>query len=139
MSPLKAFALALVLNVVAVLAMERIRLLWKAGTPAFDAEPLVWYAILAVTVVATQLFLVVAALHDAFPMNVAIGINIALVLTVATLNSCRTAGRWPTLPELATLAALLTAAFLLQFTTAKAQRAHQEQLFAASTDATIQR
>lgn len=124
MSPFKAFAFALVLNVVAVLAMERIRQLWKAGAPAFDTEPLFWYALLTITIVVTQFFLIAASLSDAFPMHVAIGINIALVLAVATFNSCRVAGRWPTIPELATLAVLLAAAFLFQYTTAKAERAH---------------
>jgi len=127
MHPLKAFALALVLNVIAVIAMERIRGLWRAGTPAFDANALLWFAILAATITATQFFLVAASLHDAFPTNVAIGINIALVLTVATLNSCRTAGRWPTLPECAALATLLIAAFLLQVATAKADHAQQQR------------
>jgi hypothetical protein len=131
MSPLKAFALALVLNVIAVIAMERIRQLWRAGTPAFDADALLWYAILAITIVATQLFLVAASLSDAFPTSVAIAINIALVLTAATLNGCRTAGRWPTLPELAALAALLTTTFLFQLATAKADRAHTERQSAA--------
>jgi len=126
MSPFKSFALALVLNVIAVLAMERIRQLWRAGTPALDAEPLLWYALLTVTIVVTQFFIIAASLSDAFPMHVAIGINIAFVLTAATLNGCRTAGRWPSIPELAALTALITAAFFLQFTTAKANRAHQE-------------
>lgn len=132
MSPFKAFALALVLNVVAVLAMERIRQLWKAGTPAFEAEPLVWYVVLAVTIVVTQFFIVAASLNKGFPMNVAIGINIALVLAVATLNSCRVAGRWPTISEIATLAVLVAAAFALQFITAKAEQAHEGRQIAAS-------
>jgi hypothetical protein len=127
MSPFKAFALALILNIIAVLVMERVRGLWRAGAPAFDAEALLWYAILAVTITVTQFLLVAASLHNAFPMNVAIGINIALVLTAATLNSCRTAGRWPTLPELATLAMLLIAAILLQLATTKANRAQAER------------
>jgi hypothetical protein len=131
MSPFKSFALALVLNVVAVLAMERIRQLWKAGTPAFDAEPILWYALLTFTIVVTQFFIIAASLNDAFPMHVAIGINIAFVLTAATLNGCRSAGRWPSIPELAALAALISAAFFLQLMTARAERANQPPPVAA--------
>ena len=131
MSPLKAFILALVLNIVAVLAMERIRHFWKGAPPAFDFEPALWYTALAVTIVVTQLCLVAASLNDGFPMYVAIGINIAFVLTAATINGCRAAGRWPTLAETAALLALIAAAFLFQYVSAKAERAHQQSQSAA--------
>jgi hypothetical protein len=127
MPPLKAFAAALVLNVIAVIAMERIRQLWKGVPPTFAAEPALWYAALAITIVATQFFLIAASLSNAFPMSVAIAINIALVLTAANLNGCRATGRWPTPAELAALAALITTTFLFQVATAAAERAHQER------------
>lgn len=127
MSPIKAFALAVVLNVIAILAMERVRQLWKGAPPAFPLEPALWYTALAVTIVATQFCLIFASLAEGFPMYVAIGLNIAFVLTAATLNGCRVTGRWPTLAESAGLTALIAAAFIFQYVSANAERAHQER------------
>ncbi len=127
MSPTKAIALAVVLNVIAVLAMEQVRQLWKGAPPAFALEPALWYTTLAVTIVATQFCLIAASLAVGFPMYVAIGIDIAFVLTAATLNGCRSSGRWPTLAESIWLAALIAAACIFQYVSANAERTHQQR------------
>jgi hypothetical protein len=134
MSPTKAFALAVVLNVIAVLAMEHVRQLWKGAPPAFAFEPALWYTALAVTIVATQFCLIAASLAEGFPMYVAIGINIAFVLTAATLNGCRSSGRWPTLAEFAWLTALIATACMFQYVSANAERTHQQQTQVANQE-----
>jgi len=134
MSPAKAIALGIFLNVITVVAMERVRHLWKGDVPAFIYEGWLWYTVIAVTIVATQFCLIEASLAKDFPMYVAIGFVIACVLTVAMFNGCWMTGRWPSLAETIGLVALIAVAFIFQYVSANAERAHRDQLTAAAQD-----
>jgi hypothetical protein len=134
MSPTKAIALGIFFNVIAVVAMERVRHLWKGDLPAFVGEAWLWYATIAVTIVLTEFCLIEASLAEGFPMYVAIGIVIAFVLAVAMLNGCWMTGRWPSLAETVWLVALIAVAFIFQYVSANAERAHREHRTAATQD-----
>ncbi len=134
MSPTKAIALGIFLNVITVIGLERVKHLWSDARPAFAAEPWLWYAVIAVTIVATQFCIIQAGLTAGFPMHVGIGILIAFVLTAATLIGCRTSGRWPTLAETTCLLTLIAAAFLFQWVSSNADKAHHDQLKATTRD-----
>lgn len=127
MSPVKAIAIGIVFNVVAILAMERIRQLWKGSPPVFALEPWLWYAVIAVSIVTVQFCLIVASLAESFPMYVAITILIAFVLAIAMFNGCRATGRWPTLGESAWLAIFLATAFVFQYVSTSAEKAHLDR------------
>jgi hypothetical protein len=127
MSPTKAIVLGLILNVTTVVAMERVRNLWRGAPPAFAAEALAWCVVIAVTIVGAQFCIIAASLADGFPMYVAIGLVIALVLTIATLNGCRSSGRWPTGVESIALVALIVAAFVLQYVSHRAEISHLDR------------
>ena len=134
MSPTKAIALGIFLNVITVVAMERVRHLWKGELPAFAGEAWLWYTTIAVTIVAVEFCLIEASLAEGFPMYVAIGIVIAFVLAVATLNGCWMTGRWPSLAEAIGLTALIAVAFIFQYVSASAERAHRDHLTAAAQE-----
>jgi hypothetical protein len=133
MGPVLSIVFGIILNVSAVLAMEEVRLLWKGAPPAFPYETWVLYALIALTIVGAQFCIIQAGLSNDFPMYVAIGIFIAFVLTFATLNGCRASGRWPTLAEGVLLVALISVAFLLQYVSSSAERAHQERVGQTAT------
>jgi hypothetical protein len=134
MSPTKAIAVGIFFNLVAVVAMERVRHLWKGDLPAFALEAWLWYVTIAVTIVITEFCLIEASLADGFPMYVAIGICIAFVLAVATLNGCWMTGRWPSLAETVWLVALIAVAFIFQYVTANAERDHRDHRTASTQD-----
>lgn len=133
MGPILSIVIGVILNVTTVLAMEEVRLLWKGAPPAFPYEAWVLYAVIAVTIVGAQFCIIQAGLANDFPMFVAIGIFIAFVLTIATLNGCRASERWPTVAEGVLLVALITVAFLLQYVSSAAEKAHQEKVRQAAT------
>ena len=131
MSPTKTILLGLILNVTAVLVMERVKNLWRGAPPAFAAEAWLACAVIAVTIVGAQFCIIKASLANAFPMYAAISLFITFVLTFAMLNGCRTSGRWPTIAEGLALAAFLATAFAFQYVSSSAEKAHQERQSAA--------
>ncbi len=134
MSPFKVILVGLILNVTAVLVMERVKVLWRGAPPLFVAEAWLAYAVIAVTIVAAQFCIIKVSLADAFPMYAAISIFITFVLTFAMLNGCRTSGRWPTAAEGLALAAFLAAAFVFQYVSSSAERVHQDRQSRATAD-----
>ena len=137
MTPTKAIILGLILNVTAVLAMERVRSLYRGTPPAFVGETFTWCAVVAVTIVGAQVCIVIASLAEGFPMCVAIGVLIAFVLTIATFNGCRVSGRWPTALELIALTVLITAAFALQYVSNRAEREHLQRIQLTEDDLAV--
>lgn len=128
MSPTKAVLVGLLLNVSAILVMERVKDLWRGGVPLFVGEAWLWYVVISVTIVGAQFCIIKASLAEAFPMYAVISIFIAFVMVFSMLNGCRTSGRWPTVLEGLALAAFLATAFVFQYVSSRAERTHQERL-----------
>jgi len=135
MSPTKAVILGLFLNISAVLAMERVKWLWRGAPAAFEAEAWVWYGVIAVTIVGAQFCIVQASLAEAFPMYAVISIFIACVMVFSMLNGCRASGRWPTALEGLALAAFLATAFAFQYVSSRAEKAHRDRAITDQRDA----
>lgn len=127
MTPTKAVLLGLFLNVTAVLAMERVKSLWRGAPGLFEGEAWVWHVVIAVSIVGAQFCIIKASLAEAFPMYAVISIFIAVVMVFSMLNGCRASGRWPTILETVALVAFLTTAFVFQLVSSRAEKAHQSR------------